>query len=89
VSDCSDGRGASQRRPTSLSIREARAQFVYEAIADDLVHALTFEDIATLPAIRNWRDDIRDQAVADLVEDGRLYDDAIGRLLIRPWRAAA
>ncbi len=65
---------------THLTVRECRAQVVLRELQRTPVGRL--EDIALLRALASWRPDVLGQAIADLVHDGLLADDATGRLVV-------
>lgn len=48
--------------------------------------ALTVEDVPTLADLGGWNREDVDAAVADLVADGRLADDELGRVDVAPLR---
>jgi len=45
-------------------------------------------DIAGLPDLASWPRLVLDVAIADLVADGRLADDEVGRLVVLPVEAS-
>ncbi|UTI62634.1 hypothetical protein NBH00_14840 [Paraconexibacter antarcticus] len=63
---------------TSLTVREARAQIVLEAILRHPGQVHTRNDIRGLSNFDRWGDDIFSAAVDDLVRDGRLTEAASG-----------
>jgi len=71
-----DGGRAADRR-TSLSVRAARGQIVLAAITDD-PRVQTVDDARR--RFPTWHDAIFNAAIDDLVADGRLTQDAHGRL---------
>ena len=85
-------------RPTRLSLRDMRAQAVHGLLASPRgAGALVVADIPRLPDLRSWDRLALDVAIADLLADGRLADDEVGRLAVRPvepseqtggWRTA-
>jgi hypothetical protein len=63
---------------TALSVRDARAQLVHATVLKNPHAIQVVEDIR--PHFAMWRDEILELAIADCVDDGRLTEDAHGRL---------
>lgn len=68
-----------------LTIREARAGALARALDDvDLGAEITLEDLVAHPRFAAWPRLTLEIAIADVVEDGILYDTARGFLRRRP-----
>jgi hypothetical protein len=73
----------------SLSVREARADIVLEAILDATHPVHSLHDVAALPRVNGWDPRYLGHAIDDLVADGLLVEDAAGRLRALPGRRTA
>ena len=69
-------------RPTSLSVREVRAQILHDALLADPAAVEHAEDVARLRKFATWAPAVLAAALGDLVAAGRITDDAHGRLQI-------
>lgn len=72
----------------SLSVAAVRASIVFDEIAGHSELVETIDDIAHLPRLAGWTDEIRNTAVADLVADGLLEETSTGRLMLKPREPA-
>jgi len=67
--------------PTSISVREIRADALYRIVAKRRPERT--ENIAGLGDVFSWPSVQVQVAICDLCHDGRLEEDAHGRLIIR------
>lgn len=73
----------SPNHPLTLArVAAERADLLAEWIADAGDTVRTLDDVRALPEVAAWRDDVLGDAVDRLVTDGRLREDAHGRLRI-------
>lgn len=66
-------------------MREMRADILFAAL---LAHPETVDDIASLPRVASWEPLILADAIDRLVAEGRIVEDAIGRLVVVQKQAA-
>ena len=76
--------------PTRLSLRAMHADALHRLLLSDRgASALSVQDIYGLDDLASWSRLVLDVAIGDLVHDGRLADDAYGRLIFQPLAEAA
>ncbi len=70
-----------QALPTSISLRELRADDLHRLLVKARGRIDTVEQVPRVAL--TWPRVVLDVAVADLIEDGRLAENAHGRLIVR------
>lgn len=75
---------------SSITLRVMRAEALHQLLLTPRGRmALTLDDIYRLPDLGGWTRETTETAIADLCVDGRLSDDAYGRLIVAPRMEAA
>ncbi len=74
---------------TRLGVTDVRARIVLDAIRADPQLVATVADIAHLPRLAGWREDVLGQALDVLIARAVLTEAADGRLVVHPHRWAA
>ncbi len=74
--------------PTSITVREMRANLVYEQVIEHRQLVATVADIARLRQFASWAEPILAGAIDLLINDGRFAEGPSGRLVVCPRRTA-
>lgn len=73
----------SSAAPTRLSLAVLRADSLHRLLLSPRGKANTVDDIPRLSDLFSWPSEQVQTAICDLVIDGRLTEDAQGRLIVR------
>ena len=69
--------------PTSINIRDMRADALHRLLLSQRGRVATVDDIARLSDLFSWPSLQIQVAIADLVDDGRIEEAPNGRLIVR------